>query len=170
MPDQDIEVIAERVLRGEDGYPVPEELLQEPSEPPAKNLAAQIADMGIGQRLKLALHGNRETRAILMRDPNTIVQRFLIQNPRLTDEEVIMMARNRNLNREILGRIGAKREWTRNYQVRLALVGNPKTPLSIAIGFVSTLMERDIRLLAKNKNIPAAVTGKAQRLIADRRI
>jgi len=172
MPDEDIEAIAEIVLRGEDDYVLPEELVTEPVEPvaqpPEKNLAAQIAEMGMGQRLKLALRGNREARTILMRDPNRMVQRFLIQNPRLTDDEVIMMAKNRNFDREILGRIGSRKEWARNYQVRLALVTNPKTPLNVAISFVSTLLERDVRLLAKNKNIPAAVTGKAKRLMSER--
>ena len=172
MPEEDIEAIAEVVLRGEDDYVLPEELVEEPVEPvaqpPDRNLAAQIREMGVGQRLKLALRGNREARQILMRDTNRIIQRFLIQNPRLTDDEVIMIAKNRNFDREILARIGSKKEWARNYQVRLALVTNPKTPLNVAIGFVSTLLERDIRLLAKNKNIPAAVTGKAKRLIQER--
>ena len=53
----------------------------------------------------------------------------------------------------------------RNYQIRLALTTNPKTPVVISMRQVPTLSERDIRLLAKSKNVPQAVASQCRRIM-----
>ena len=172
MPGEDAEIqaIAESVERGDDPYHVPEEMLVEPEPdvPVNKSLYSQIQHMTVGERVKLALKGNRDARMILIRDPNRLIQRFVLQNPRLTDDEVITVARNRNLDVDLLRLIGDHKHWPRNYQVKLALVTNPKTPLATVLHFVSTLMERDIRLLAKSKSVSATVASMARRLLIQR--
>ena len=105
---------------------------------------------------------------ILIRDPNRLIQRFVLKNPRITEDEVLMVARNRNLDVEVLRTIGEHRQWSRNYQIKLALVTNPKTPLATAIHFVGTLMERDLHFLAKSKNVSQTVAGQARRLLMQR--
>ncbi|MFQ5667925.1 MAG: hypothetical protein ACE5I7_16040 [Candidatus Binatia bacterium] len=163
----EIEAIAERVERGEDPYTVPEELLTESKErkPAGKSLYVQILNMTVGERIKLALKGNRDARMILIRDPNRLIQRFVLQNPRISDDEVVQIARNRNLDGDLLRKIGEHKHWPRNYQVRTALVTNPKTPLATALHFVNSLTERDIRFLAKSKHVPAAVVNQARRIL-----
>lgn len=168
--DEDIEALAESVRNDEDGYTPPDELIAEPAPESAKNLAAQIAEMSMGQKLKLALRGNREARAILMRDTSTMVQRFLIENPRLTDDEIVSIAKSRIIVSEILGRIAKNREWASIYLVRVALVQNPRTPLPIALGMVPTLQDRDLRLLGKSKGVPTAVSQAARRLMMTRMV
>ncbi len=168
--EQDLQAIAEEIERGADPYVVPEEMLVEPEKqaPVNKSLYATILLMKVAERIKLALRGNRDARAILIRDPNRLIQRFVLQNPRLTDEEVIAIARNRTLEGELLRRIGDHKYWSRNYQVRLALVTNSKTPLATALHFVGTLGERDLRFLAKSKNVSTTVVSHARRLLAQR--
>ncbi len=167
---QEVEAIAQSIERGDDPYTVPEEMLVEPEDgkPVNKSLYNQILHMTVGERLKLALKGNREARMILIRDPNRIIQVFVLQNPRITEDEIIAIARNRNLEGELLRKIGDHKGWPRNYQVRLALVTNPKTPLATALHFVSSLTERDIRFLAKSKNVSATVATQARRLLLQR--
>jgi len=166
----ELEAIAESIERGDDPYVVPEELLEEPEagKPVNKSLYNQILHMTVGERLKLALKGNRDARMILVRDPNRLIQRFVLQNPRITDDEIVMLARNRNLDMELLRKIGDHKYWPRNYQVKLALVSNPKTPLATALHFVNTLQERDIRFLAKSKNVSATVVAQARRWLMQR--
>ncbi len=170
--EEDVAAIATAVEEGRDKFVVPEELVVErPVEAPpplAKNLQALIADMKVGERLKLALNGNRDARQILIRDGNRMVQRFVLKNPRVTEEEVIGVAKNRSAERELLEMIGKKKEWLSNYQVRLALVTNPKTPLGLAVRYVPTLFPRDLRQLAKSRNVASAVNGLAKRLILER--
>ena len=163
--EEDIEAIAEAVRNDEDGFTPPEAMIVEPTPELTKNLAALIGEMSMGQKLKLALRGNRETRMILMRDTSVMIQRFLLENPRLTEDEIVNIAKSRIIVSEVLAKIAKNREWVRIYQVRLALTTNPRTPIGIAVGFVPTLQDRDLRLLAKSHNVPSAVTSVARRIM-----
>jgi hypothetical protein len=170
MPEEDgaePDAIARAVLAGEDEIRVPPELLEEKEAPApeARSLYAQILTMGIAEKIKLALRGNRDARSILIRDTNKLIRRLVLQNPRVSDAEVISVARNRTADEELLRTIAEKREWMRNYQVRLALATNPKTPLVIALKQVGSLGERDLRLIAKSKNVPGGVAAQARRLL-----
>jgi hypothetical protein len=169
--EADLQAIAESVERGDDPYVVPAELLAEaePNAPVNKSLFAQILQMSVGERIKLALKGNRDARMILIRDTNRLIQRFVLQNPRLTEDEVVTIARNRNLDVDLLRKIADNKRWPRNYHVRHALVTNPKTPLANALHFVGTMMERDLRLLAKSKNVSATIAAQARRLLMQRK-
>ena len=165
------EAVAELVRSieaGSDTINVPAELIDEPAEaapPPPRSLYGRILTMSIAEKLKLALRGNKDARAILIRDSSKLIRRFVMQNPRLSDAEVIAIARNRSSDDELLRVIVERREWMRNYQVRLALVTNPKTPLAVALRQLPTLGERDLRMLAKSRNVPQTVVAQARRLV-----
>ena len=168
MKDEDAEAVAAEIREGRDAIVVPQELVIDRTQgQPAKNLPAQISGMKMGERLKLALKGNRDARTILSRDSSQLVQRFVLQNPRITDEEVIAVAKNRSADHELLEIIYKKKEWVANYQIRLALVSNPKTPIVTAMRLVRTLLQRDLRQLARSKNVPSAVNGVAKRLVIE---
>jgi len=177
MPDEAefeaaCDVIVRAVAAGKDGIAVPAELLVEAEGEAApaekvipQSMFAQIQGMGVHERIKLAMRGNKDARTILMRDPIRLVRRCVLQNPRISDGEVIAVARNRSADEELLRMINEKREWVRNYQVRHALSTNPKTPLPVALRHVSTLSERDMRFVAKSKNVPQAVAVQARRIL-----
>ena len=168
---QELAAIADSIERGEDPYLVPDEMLIEREDWGAtvnKSLYAEILRMPIGEKLKLALKGNKEARVILIRDPNRLIHRFVLQNPRITEDEILAIARNRSIDHELLRKIGDHKTWPRNYQVRLALVTNPKTPLATALHFISGLSERDLRFISKNKNVSATIVSQVRRLLFNR--
>jgi hypothetical protein len=166
-----LEPIVRSIEAGKDEITVPADLLEEkdpkaaPTEPP-KSLYTQILAMGAQEKIKLALRGNRDARMILIRDGAKLIRRFVLQNPRISDTEVIAVARNRSSDEELIRMIAEKREWIRNSQVRLALVTNPKTPLDIALRQVQGLGERDLRQLAKSKNVSNTIAVQARRMLA----
>jgi hypothetical protein len=162
----DEDEIAAEVVAGTDTIAVPEELLEEsPVAPPSPTLLQAIQMMGVSEKIKLALRGSRDARVQLIRDPNRLIRRFVLQNPRVTDDEIIVIAKNRTADDELLRIISDSRDWTKNYQVRLALVTNPKTPLALALRFLASLHERDIRALAKSKNVSGTIATQAKRLV-----
>jgi len=175
MPEEEPELseaeaseLVQRIEAGEDGIAVPAELLEEPEErraPPPQNLYARILRMKIAEKLKLALRGNRDARMILIRDTNKLLRRFVVMNPRIGEDEVIAVTRNKSVDEELLRMITERREWMRNYQVRLGLATNPKARLPIALRQLSTLGERDLRLIARSKNVPQAISAQARRLL-----
>jgi hypothetical protein len=168
--NEDEAAIAAAVTSGTDAIAVPEALVEDPPAGAAveKTLLLRLQEMTVAERIKLALRGNREVRMILIRDPNRMIRRFVLQNPRLGDEEVIALAKNRSADDELLRIIADSREWTKNYQVRLSLVTNPKTPLVAALRFLAGLHERDVRMLAKSKNVSATVANAAKRIVVQK--
>jgi hypothetical protein len=167
--EADVAELVRTIEAGEDGIELPQELVEEPERAaeaaPQGTLQAQILTMSISEKIKLALRGNRDARLVLIRDPNKLIRRFVLQNPRLSDSEVITLARNKNADDELLRIVIDKREWMRNYQVRLGLATNPKTPLALALRQVSSLEQRDLRQIAKSKNVPQAIAAQARRLL-----
>jgi hypothetical protein len=166
--DADVAALVRAIEAGEDGIAVPGELLEErpPSaEAPPRSLYAQILGMSIGQKIKLALRGNQDARLILVRDTNKLIRRFVLMNPRIGENEVLAIVRNKNADDDVLRMINERRDWMRLYQVRLGLATNPKTALPVAIRLVGMLEERDLRQVAKSKNVPQAVAAHARRLL-----
>jgi hypothetical protein len=164
---EDEETIAAAVAAGTDGIVVPSGLVDEPpgAAPVEKSLLQRLQDMTVAEKIKLALRGNRETRMLLLRDANRMIRRFVLQNPRIADDEIIAVCKNRSADEELLRLIAESREWTKNYQVKLSLTTNPKTPLVLALRFVSGLNDRDVRALAKSKNVSATVAAQAKRIV-----
>ena len=87
--------------------------------------------MKVKDRIKLGMKGDREARSILIRDPNKVVAQAVINNPRITDQEVEAIAAMRTVSDEVLRLIGQNRGWARQYPVIHNLARNPRTPLKI---------------------------------------
>lgn len=163
--------IADQVAAGRDQIAVPESLLREaaPSAAPRvpdKALWAQIRDMNVAERVKLALRGNKDARMILLRDTSRLIQRLVLHNPRISEEEILMLAKDRNTDEEILGELAESRDWTKIYGVRIALAENARTPLAKALRLLATLGERDLSRLAKSKGVSNVVAVQARRILA----
>lgn len=141
---------------------VPEQLARREALP------ARIRKMPVAERFKLALRGNREARNVLARDPLKLVQSAVLKNPRITAEEVLTLAKSRSVDGDLLRQLGSEKEWLRHYAVRQSLVQNPKTPVTVSLTLIRGLRERDIRMLARSKNVPGVIQQAAQRLIVQR--
>ncbi len=170
MPEEaDLSKLARDIQKGVDGIEVPEVFIVESEEEAPEEIRRgrqwEIGNMKSGDRLKLALRGNREARTILIRDTSLMIRRYVLLNPRVTDDEILMVVRNRQVDKELLEVVVRNKEWMNNYQVKLAVVKNPKTPMTISMKYISTLMVRDLRMMAKSKNIPTAVNSAAKRII-----
>jgi len=105
----------------------------------AHSLQQKIQRLTVSERIHLAMRGGREIRNILIKDTNKEVQMSVLENQKMTETEVEMIARSRSVPEEILRRITKNRDWMKNYGVVFALVTNPKTPAGIAVGLVSDL-------------------------------
>jgi hypothetical protein len=129
----------------------------------------RIQKLNVSEKIQLALRGGKEIRTILMRDPNKEVCLTVLENPKLTDTEVELIARSRSIPDEALRKITKKREWMKNYNVMLALLTNPKLPTGIALPLVSELKTKDLALLEKNKNVSEGLRGTAKKILRARK-
>jgi hypothetical protein len=121
--------------------------------------------LNTAEKIITALKGNREERAILVRDPNRLVATAVLGSPRVTEAEIESFAGMKNVSDEILRIIGTHREWTKKYSVVSSLVRNPRTPLAISLGMVSRLNPRDLKSVTIDKNVPEVIRKQAQRFV-----
>jgi len=135
----------------------------------AQSILQKIQTLSVSERLQLAMKGGREIRGILIKDTNKEVMLGVLDNQKITDTEVEMIARSRSINDEALRRIAKNREWLKNYAIVFALVTNPKTPPGISVGLVGNLKTKDLVILERNKNVPDVVRSAGKRLLAVRK-
>ena len=128
----------------------------------------RVMRMGVRDRVKLGMKGDREARNILIRDPNRLVCTAVINNPRISEQEVEMIATMRTLPEEALRQIATNRQWSRLYNVSHALARNPRTPIANVMTILSRLQLRDLVALSKNRNVSDAVRRQALRLSSAR--
>ncbi len=128
----------------------------------------RILKMNMKDRMKLAMKGDREARNVLIRDPNRIVAQAVVQNPKITENEVEKIASMRTVPEEVLRLIAINRSWARNYQIMYKLAQNPRTPLGSAFTILTRLQLRDLLAMTKNRNISDAIRKQALRLATAR--
>ena len=138
---------------------------QEKEEKRAKSRYQEIQDLAVPEKVKLAMSGDKEARSILIKDSNKQIQVAVLDSPRITEPEIVSIANSRNVGEDILRKIASNRDWMKNYQIRLGLVNNPKTPLTIGLRIISTLMMSDLKRLAKSKGVSSVLTAAANRYL-----
>ncbi len=128
----------------------------------------RILKLGMKGRMKLAMKGDREARNILIRDPNRIVAQAVIQNAKITEQEVEKIASMRTVPEDVLRLIAINRAWARNYMIMHKLALNPRTPIGSAFTILTRLQLRDLSAISKNRNVSDAVRKQALRLATAR--
>lgn len=124
---------------------------------------AQIRGLPVPVRLKLSRGAARTLRGILLKDSNPLVALSTLINNALSEDEVEQLARSRSIIDEVLLEITRHREWMNRYGILNALLNNPRTPIKVALRFLSRLGIRDLRSLGSNRNVSEAVRSAARR-------
>ena len=59
-----------------------------------------------------------------------------------------------NVTEDVLRAIAQNRAWVKNYGVALGLTRNPKTPVALSLTLLHRLVERDVKAIAADRNVP----------------
>jgi hypothetical protein len=170
VSEEDLDAIAAAAAKGEFSEEFDPSLTEDGEELPEgsekkESLYTRILGMTVSQKVQLAFKGNKEARGILVKDSNKLVCGSVIKSPRVTETEIVAFANSRNLGGEVFRLIAANRDYTKLYQVRLALAGNPRVPAEVAVRCLNTLNEFDVASLAKSRNVSSVVQSAARRMV-----
>jgi hypothetical protein len=136
--------------------------------PDEGDVLTRIMSMTVPEKVELALKGNREERAILVRDPIKVVAMAVLKSPKLTDREVESIAGMRNVVEDVIQSIAGNREWSKNYAVVHALCKNPKAPVRKVMTMMTRLNNRDLKLLGMDRGVAEAVRIAARKFYVAR--
>ncbi len=120
----------------------------------------QIAlELKVADKIKMALTGDKEWRTIMMKESNKLVQAAVMKNPRISDGEVLMVAKTKTSSDDLIRMILLNKDWVKSYEVKKALLVHPKTPPPKALRFITYLSMKDIKELAKSRQISSIIAN-----------
>jgi hypothetical protein len=125
----------------------------------------KLAKMGFTERLKAAVKGSKEMRAILIRDTNKMIAAAVLSSPKLTEQEIEAFARMASVSEDVLRTISHNRAWMKKYNIVLGLTKNPKTPLATSLNLYSRLNDRDLTQLSVDRNVPEPLRVAARKRV-----
>jgi hypothetical protein len=130
-----------------------------------ESINQKISKMSFTQRLKAAMKGTREIRAILVRDTNKMIAAAVMSSPKLTEQEVESIARMASVSEDVLRIIAHNRAWMKNYKIALGLAKNPKTPVAVTMNLIQRINERDLAQISVDRNVPEPVRIAARKKV-----
>lgn len=125
----------------------------------------QALEFGVADKIKMAMSGDKEWRTIFLKDANKLVSSAVLKNPRITDGEILTVAKNKSSNDELIRLITMNKDWIKNYEIKKALIMHPKTPLPKALRYMNYLGDKDIKQLAKSRNVSQVLVNNARRML-----
>jgi hypothetical protein len=147
--------------------PLIDTLAEVPVEPHSNETGSTLlSTLPVLDRMKLAMKGTREQRAVLIRDSNKIVAAAVLSSPRLNESEVEAFTKMGNVSEDVLRVIGNHRGWVKNYGITMGLCRHPKTPPAISMQLVHRLNERDLKMLSTDRNVQEGLRIVARKTLA----
>ncbi|RYZ02934.1 MAG: hypothetical protein EOO73_29900 [Myxococcales bacterium] len=150
---------------GEDTHEIDEEGEEKVKEK-AKPLYAQLAEMTVSQRVRCATLGSAAMRLLCVRDSNRLVAAAAAKSPLLKEPEAVQISASRVVSEDVLRILAMNKEFVRNYQIKLNLVSNPRTPFTFSSRLVPMLRESELKMLSKSKNVSGAVSTAVRQQLA----
>jgi hypothetical protein len=130
----------------------PEQLAR--SLAPERPLRPTGRPLTLGERKTLARTHDRQQLLLLLRDPHPAVIGILLDNPHVTEADIVRIASARPAVPASLSLVAAHARWSVRHAVKRALVLNPSTPLADAIRIATTLRSQELRELAADESLP----------------
>jgi len=113
-----------------------------------EQLIARLPQLPLGQKITLARRGPGRVAGTLLGEGHPQVLDVVLDNPRLTESQVLKALSREKLPQRAVQAISHHRKWSLVYNVRIALVRHPASTLSTILAFLPQLTVSDLRELA----------------------
>jgi hypothetical protein len=165
VPDGPLVEVGRSDVEPEPGEADPEGDGVAPPDEPRLATVQRLSRLNVTEKIKAAMRGTREERSVLIRDSNKLVSVAVLSSPKVSEQEVESYAKMASLSEDVLRIIGGSRAWAKNYSIMKSLAFNPKTPVAVSMGFVNRLVEKDVRSLSTDRNVPEPVKILARKIV-----
>lgn len=133
------------------------------------DLGTKPLDVSLGQKKSLAKKQDKIAWERLIYDQNTSVITNLLNNPRMTEQDILKIASKRPTSCEILEAIAENKKWVSRYPVKKALIYNPYTPTRISISLMNFLLIQDLEELCQHEALHEEIRKPALDLLKKRK-
>src|SRR5258708_35063218 len=117
-------------------------------------LIARLPQLPLGQKITLARRGPARAAGALLAEGHAHILSVILDNANLTEAQILKVLSREKLPDGIIKAISQHRKWSCAYNVRLALVRHPASPLSTVLAYLPELTVSDLRELAAPGIVP----------------
>lgn len=133
----------------------------------ARALHARLPGLALGEKISLGRRAAPGVLAELRRDPNPRVIEAVLENPRVSEGVLMPLVQDERAEPAVLRVVAGHPRWGARYEIRLALVRNRRLPVQIALRLLPLLKKADLRSVAREPKVRAAVRRRAQILCGE---
>jgi hypothetical protein len=119
-----------------------------------EQLLARLPQLPLGQKITLARRGPARVAGALLAEGHAQVVSVVLDNPYMTEAQILRTLSREKLPTSVIPAIVQHRKWSIAYNVRLALVRHPSTPLASILSYLPELTVSDLRELAAPGIVP----------------
>lgn len=128
----------------------------------------KMEHLTLGERRSLSKSNLKRNLDMLLSDPDPIVIGNLLNNPRVTEREVLKIASKRPNSGQILKLLALHGKWSKRYAVAKAVALNPYTPPRVSIALLEAMLTQDLKAAAEDATIHPEVRAAANDLFSSR--
>ena len=111
-------------------------------------LVSRLPQLPLGQKITLARRGPARLAGALLAEGHAQIVCIVLDNAYLTEAQVLRVLSREKLPPVVVRTISLHRKWSISYNVRLALVRHPLSPLATILAYLPELTVSDLRELA----------------------
>jgi hypothetical protein len=111
-------------------------------------LVSRLPQLPLGQKITLARRGPARLAGALLAEGHAQIVSIVLDNAYLTEAQVLRVLSREKLPPIVVRTISLHRKWSISYNVRLALVRHPLSPLATVLAYLPELTVSDLRELA----------------------
>jgi hypothetical protein len=111
-------------------------------------LVSRLPQLPLGQKITLARRGPARLAGALLAEGHAQIVSIVLDNAYLTEAQVLKVLSREKIPPGVVRTISQHRKWSISYNVRLALVRHPLSPLATVLAYLPELTVSDLRELA----------------------
>lgn len=111
-------------------------------------MVSRVPQLPIGQKLTLARRGPARVVGALLAEGHPQAIKLALANAFLTESQVLKVLAKAGVPERVVASIAQHAKWSRQYNIRAALVRNPHTPAPCVLEFLPDLTLRDLKDIA----------------------
>lgn len=128
----------------------------------------KMEHLTLGERRSLSKSSLKNHIDMLLSDPDPVVIGNLLNNPRITEREVLKIASKRPSSGRVLKLVAVHPKWSKRYEVAKAVSLNPYTPPRISIALIEKMLTQDLSAISEDNTIHPEVRETARELLSER--
>jgi hypothetical protein len=134
-----------------------------------ETLIGRLKTISAGERYGLAKQSPGRVAATLLFDAEERIMRAALSNPYMTEALVVRAIRSEDASEILVSAVCHHEKWSRRNDIKMALLGNEKTPLAKVLQFANELPVRMLKEVLHTARLSENVKNYLQAVVEERK-